>query len=110
MQPSVGFTQAGKTQVGEVPVGPTLMVRATAAAAPTRALTQNTAQPTAKPAIQGREHVPVTMAKISKPSLQRPVQRPDDPRQAVPVGATRLRSEGVFELVQALLPRQPQSA
>src|ERR1022692_2874732 len=106
MQPSVGATQAVKAQVGEVQVRPTLMVRTAAPTVSARTLAQDTAQTAADPAVQGHVYSPLAMSKESKPSLQRRIQRPDDPRQAVPVGTACLRSDGVFQLVQALRPRQ----
>src|SRR5437660_8641854 len=110
MQPSVGAPQAVEAQVGEVQVRPTLMVRAAASTLPARTLAQDTAQAAADPAVQVREHVPVTMPKEPKPSLQRRVQLPDDPRQAVAVGAACLCSDAVLQLGQALLPRQSKIA
>ena len=44
---------------------------------------------------------------VGKPAHQRAIQVDDDDREAVPVGASRLLTHRVFELLQALLPRQP---
>src|SRR5205823_14475042 len=75
-----------------------------------RTFTQYAAQTHTSPTVHVREDVPMTMTKESKPSLQRRIQRPDDTRQAVPVGAVRLGSDRLLELGQAFLPRQPQLA
>jgi hypothetical protein len=85
MQPSVGAAQAVQAQVGAVQVRPTLMVRATTPTLPARAFAQNTTQTPSDPTVQSLEHVPMTMAKETKPPLQRRIQRPNDPRQAVPL-------------------------
>src|SRR5450759_1959590 len=102
----MSLVQAVKPVVGEVRVWPTVMVRPTTPTSPARALTQDTAQTTADPTVQVREHVPVTMSKESKPSLQRSSQAHDDPRQTVPVGAACFRPADVFQLVQTFLARQ----
>src|SRR2546421_288460 len=86
------------------------MVRATSTTATTRALTQDAAQTTAEPAVQIGVHGPVTMPKVTKPSLQRRLQRPGDPCQAVTVGAARFRPNRILELVQTLLAWQTQLA
>src|SRR5450432_1459986 len=82
------------------------MVRAASSTSPARALAQDTAQAATNPAVQVREHVPMTMPKESKPSMQRSSQTQDNPLHAVPVGAARFRPDGVFQLVEAFLPRQ----
>src|SRR5204862_2067857 len=102
--------QAVKPLVGEEGILPTLVVRPTTATSSARSLAQDAAQTPAYPTVQVREDVPMTMTKESKPSLQRRAQRPDDTRQAVPVGTDRLGPDRVLELGQTFLPRQPKHA
>src|SRR5258707_15042016 len=106
----MGHLQTKQPVVGEVSVGPPLMVRATASTLATRALPEDAPQATAYPTVQIRVDVPEAMSEVPKPSLQRRVQPPDDRHQAVPVGAVRLRTNRLFDLSQALLPRQPKPA
>src|SRR5438105_4179668 len=102
--------QAVQPLVGEVLVRPTLVVGPPSPATAALPFTQKATQTAAEPAVQVQVDVPVTMPKVPKPSLQRPVQGLDDPSQAMPVGAARSRTYGVLELDQALLARQPQHA
>src|ERR1051325_4678401 len=102
--------QAVKALVGEVIVRPPLMIRAAAPTVTTRPLTQYAAQTHANPTVEVREHGPVTMPKVSKPTVQRSIQMHHNPLHAVPVGAACLRSDGVLQLVQAFLTRQAELA
>src|SRR5437870_3882403 len=103
----MGHLQTKQPLVGEVSIGPPLMVRATASTLATRAFPEDAPQTTAYPTVQVRVDVPKAMSEVPKPSVQRRIQPPDDRHQTVPVGAVRFRTNRLFDLVQALLPRQP---
>src|SRR5213083_1227 len=86
------------------------MVRATAATPSALTLTQNAAQTHADPAVNIREYVPVTMLKVPEPSLERLAQGGRNAVQAAAVGAFRLGTHGILQLVHAFLPRQAKPA
>src|SRR6266849_5407636 len=110
--PTRGLTRRGKgcfqgevTVPGKEGIGPTLMIHAPAATGVARSLAENTPQAAANPTVHVRERCVVTVLKVTEPTPQRPVDVRNNALQGTTVRPLRFRTQRVFELVQAFLPR-----
>ena len=86
---------------------PLLMVASKSPTTFTQSVTKDAPQSHAHPCIDGDKRRPTAMFAVRKPAAENSIEVLDDDRQAVPVRPARLLTHRVFELPQALLPRQP---
>src|SRR5947209_20605682 len=101
----MGYHQAVIALRDKERVRPTLVVPPAAAPGPARTPPQNAPQPCTDPAVEQLERRVVAMLEVPEPAPQRDAHVTDDDAQRPPVRASRLRTQGGLELVQALLPR-----
>ena len=79
----MGGLQAEQPVLGEVGVGPTLLVRTTTAAISSLSVTKDAPQPHANPAVQAAIDLGRAMTKVSEPAAKRGRERRHDERQAM---------------------------
>src|SRR5262245_61457079 len=97
--------QTVKPLLGEIGVGPALMVRSPAAASLPLAVAQNAAQAHSDPTVQRTEGRLHAVFEIAKPAYQRAVDIGDDAPQRCAGRASGFLADCVLELVLAFLPR-----
>src|SRR5688500_3280078 len=100
----MGLRQTEEPLLGEVGVGPALVIQPPTSASAFAAFPQDAAQAASDPAIEGEKLPPPMVLEVLEPATQRPVQRPEDLAQRVPICPLRLGANRGLELGGALLP------
>ncbi len=101
----MGCRKRVQPKIGKVRIGPALMIGASPTPAASVTFAQDATQSHPYPTVQIRERGLQTVLEIPKPASQDTVDVRDNTGQAMAVGAVRLRSHGVPQLIQTLLPR-----
>src|SRR6266481_5572402 len=101
----MGSLQAVEPVLGKEGVGPALTIRSPHDASHPPMGTQHTAQAAAYPAVERGERRAVAVLEVDEPAPQPRIEVVDDRPQASARGPTRLGTDGILELLQALVAR-----
>src|SRR5690606_13981299 len=107
---SSGLFQAEEPEVGKVAVGPALMIQPSPASAPFAAFSQDRAEPSAHPAVDGFHLAGVRLLEVAIPAAKDRIDLRHDDRQAVPVGSLSQGFETGFQLLTAFGPDESREA
>ncbi len=91
--------------LGKEGIRPALLVTSTAMSPLPTTAAQNASQPHPHQAVNSVERIAMAVFEVLKPASRRAIHVGDDYLQTLPVGAFRLGSNRVFELLQTLSPR-----
>src|SRR5215469_11575649 len=97
----MSHNQREQPLLGKESGGPALMVESSSPSLAFLAA-QDAPQPHPDPAVQVGERSAMTVLEVPQPAAQGPVQVRDDGRQTLSLGAPRLGTDRLFELLQAL--------
>ena len=100
----MGVLKAEKPMIPKETIWPAIVVTPTTDPSTLRPFTKNRAQTTAYPSVYGRKGPLVAVLEIHKPTFESGVDVRDDDGQTVAVAPFGLGSDGVSELLHALLP------
>src|SRR4051812_11868361 len=98
----MGGTQVIQPLLGKEGVRPAKAVRTATYPAKAKSSAQDAPKASANPAIQWLERPAMAVLEVFEPATQRSIHVGDDRLQAVPGSPSRLRSDRVLELLQAL--------